>query len=171
MNLDSECPFWTQQLLCEEKSKCFVFRVEESDIPISWKSSETDLINLESSNLKTEKTNSSKEEWFLDDYNQAVYVNLKTNPAGWTGYQGKKIWSIIYEENFFNDHEKTFSDEKIFNNVISGLHASISSHLSEFYFEEGKNKSKPNFRLFFEKVGNHPERISNLYFIYSLLLR
>jgi len=116
-----------------------------------------------------EKSVPSAEEWFFEEEDQGVYVNLKENQEAWTGYQGQKIWSVIYGENCFN--QEMCKEEKMFNNLISGLHTSISSHLTEYYFEEGRNKSKPNFRLFFEKVGNFPERIKNLYFIYSVLLR
>lgn len=33
------------------------------------------------------------------------------------------------------------------------------------------NRTYPNYPLYFERVGNHPERIRNLFFIYSVLLR
>lgn len=62
-------------------------------------------------------------------------------------------------------------EEKMFNRLISGLHSSISTHLSEYYFEEGKKNSKPNIGLYFQKVGDFPDRIQNLYFLYSVLLR
>ena len=107
---------------------------------------------------------------FSNQKEQGVYVDLKKNQEAWTGYQGQQIWSVIYGENCFKDQEMCM-EEKMFNNLISGFHTSISSHLTEFYFEEGRNKSKPNFRLFFEKVGNFPERIRNLYFVYSVLMR
>lgn len=60
-------------------------------------------------------------------------------------------------------------EERLFYRIISGLHTSISTQLTEYYGE--KNNTKPNVELFFEKVGNHPDRMSNLYFAYSVLLR
>jgi len=61
-------------------------------------------------------------------------------------------------------------EERLLNRMISGLHTSISTQLSEYYINE-KNKTFPNVDLFFEKVGDHPERMANLYFAHSVLLR
>jgi len=133
----------------------------------------TDPISLGNSDISSvvaENSVPNSDEWFFEEQTDSVYVNLKVNQEAWTGYQGQNIWSVIYSENCFKDQDMCM-EEKIFNNLISGLHTSISSHLSEFYFEENRNKSKPNFRLYFQKVGDHPERIKNLYFIYSVLLR
>jgi ERO1-like protein alpha len=54
-----------------------------------------------------------------------------------------------------------------------GLHSSVSSHLSEFYIDLEKRGTVkyPNVDVYFEKVGSHPERIRNLYYYYSFLLR
>lgn len=56
---------------------------------------------------------------------------------------------------------------------MSGLHSSVSSHLSEYYidFEKDRNKMYANHTLYFEKVGNFKDRIRNLYYYYSVLLR
>jgi len=43
--------------------------------------------------------------------------------------------------------------------------------LSEFFVDLKTNQTYPNYPLYFERVGNHPERIRNLFFIYSVLLR
>jgi len=59
----------------------------------------------------------------------------------------------------------------LFNRVISGLHTSISSHIYEYYIPPGKKEYEPNWALYFEKVGNYQERVENLYFAYSLVLR
>ena len=61
-------------------------------------------------------------------------------------------------------------EERLLYRTISGLHTSISTQLSEHYGLT-PNKTTPNLNLFFEKVGNHPERIENLYFAYTVLLR
>ena len=173
MNLDTDCPFWAQQLLCTDKSKCIVWRSEDSEIPPPWKTQKTDLISLgnsDISNVVDEKSVVNNDEWFFEQEDEGVYVNLKINQEAWTGYQGQKIWAVIYGENCFKDQDLCM-EERVFNNLISGLHTSISSHLTEFYIDENRNRSKPNFRLYFEKVANYPERIKNLYFIYSVLLR
>jgi len=69
-----------------------------------------------------------------------------------------------------NLHEMC-TEERIFNRMISGLHTSISTQLSVNYIDFDNNKSYPNIQMFFEKVGDHPDRILNLYFAYSVVLR
>ena len=63
------------------------------------------------------------------------------------------------------------TEERVLNRIISGLHTSISTQLSEFYIDFERNRTYPNIDMFFEKVGDHPERILNLYFAYSVFLR
>ena len=62
-------------------------------------------------------------------------------------------------------------EEALFNRLISGLHASINSHIFEFYTDPDTKENTPNYEVYFERVGNFPERIENIYFAYSVLLR
>lgn len=56
--------------------------------------------------------------------------------------------------------------------IISGLHSSISTQLSYNYADKDRDdKSYPNVKLFFKKVGDYPNRIRNLFFLYSVLMR
>lgn len=43
----------------------------------------------------------------------------------------------------------------MFNRIISGLHASISSHICEYYIPEWKDTYEPNWKFYFDKVGNY----------------
>jgi hypothetical protein len=52
-----------------------------------------------------------------------------------------------------------------------GLHASISIHLCADYFDAKTGEWGMNLDCFIEKVGNHPERIENLYFLFILVTR
>ena len=63
------------------------------------------------------------------------------------------------------------SEERLFYKVISGLHTSINTQLSYNYIDFDKNKTYQNFEMFFKTVGDYPERILNLYFAYSVILR
>jgi ERO1-like protein alpha len=49
----------------------------------------------------------------------------------------------------------------------------VNTQLSELYidFESDRKKMVPNWRMYFEKVGDYPDRIKNLHFYYSVLLR
>jgi len=64
-------------------------------------------------------------------------------------------------------------EQRALNRVLSGLHTSVNTQLSELYidFESDRKKMVPNWRMYFEKVGDYPDRIKNLHFYYSVLLR
>lgn len=52
------------------------------------------------------------------------------------------------------------------------MHSSVSSHLSEYFIDfDASSDPYPNTKMYFEKVGNHEDRIKNLYFAYTLVLR
>eukprot|EP01016_Furgasonia_blochmanni_P049515 TRINITY_DN7523_c0_g1_i3.p1 TRINITY_DN7523_c0_g1~~TRINITY_DN7523_c0_g1_i3.p1 ORF type:complete len:496 (-),score=132.46 TRINITY_DN7523_c0_g1_i3:109-1596(-) len=185
VNLENECPFWAQKLICTQPGKCSVCKCEDPEIPVSWKTedkkSKVDQSPLQDllapwSSLPHEKKDEEGGNfiWYVEDPENAagVYVNLKLNPEAFTGYQGQKIWSAIYSENCFKgDVSNMCLEERTLNRMISGLHTSISTQLSEYYIDFEYNVTKPNLWMFFEKVGNYPERILNLYFVYSVMLR
>lgn len=60
---------------------------------------------------------------------------MNTNIESFTNYNGSMIWKLIYEENCFKGKifEEMCYEEKVLYNVISGLHTSISTHLSRFH--------------------------------------
>ena len=43
----------------------------------------------------------------------------------------------------------------MFNRIISGFHASISSHICEYFIPEGKTDYEPSWKFYFDKVGNY----------------
>ena len=69
------------------------------------------------------------------------------------------------------ENKRMIKEEKIFNRLIGGVHSSISSHISEYFLFGESEIFQSNIRFYFEKVGNFPERIENLYFSLSFLLR
>lgn len=62
-------------------------------------------------------------------------------------------------------------EKRVFYRVISGMHASISTHLCHDYLNQTTGEWGPNVACYMERLHNHPERISNLYFNYALVLR
>lgn len=102
------------------------------------------------------------------DGENGVYVDLIENPERYTGYAGpsaNKIWRSIYEENCFvqnnqltnttenalNSHGSLWGqckERKLFYRVVSGLHASISVHLSDQFFDK-ESGNWVNFLLTF----------------------
>ncbi|KAA8642306.1 hypothetical protein EYZ11_002896 [Aspergillus tanneri] len=62
-------------------------------------------------------------------------------------------------------------EKRVFHRVISGMHASISTHLCWDYLNQTTGTWHPNLQCFKERLHDHPERISNLYFNYALVSR
>ncbi|KAK4054599.1 endoplasmic oxidoreductin-1 [Microbotryomycetes sp. JL221] len=62
-------------------------------------------------------------------------------------------------------------EKRVFYRVISGLHASISIHICDDYLDQKTGLWAPNLECFVTRIGQHPERLQNVYFTYVLLLR
>lgn len=60
-------------------------------------------------------------------------------------------------------------EKRMFYRVISGLHSSISTHLCyEYYYkidDDGKGVWKANVECYKDRVGNHKDRLNNLYYL------
>ena len=71
--------------------------------------------------------------------------------------------------------ELAFDDEclekRVFHRIISGMHASISTHICADYLNKTTGIWGPNLQCYKDRIAKHPERISNLYFNYAVLLR
>lgn len=62
-------------------------------------------------------------------------------------------------------------EKRVFHRIISGMHASISTHICWEYFNQTTEEWGPNVQCYKDRLHNHPERISNLYFNYALVSR
>ena len=69
------------------------------------------------------------------------------------------------------DFEDECLEKRVFYRVISGMHASISTHLCHDYLNQTTGQWGPNLQCYKRRLHNHPERIANLYFNYALTLR
>ncbi|CEG36200.1 endoplasmic oxidoreductin-1 [Plasmopara halstedii] len=106
-----------------------------------------------------------------------TYINLLENPERYTGYSGiqaERIWKAIYEENCFTPADESALDgmcleERVYYRLISGLQASINTHIALTY-KFGENWGM-NPSLFVQRVGKHRERLQNLYFAYLFVMR
>ncbi|CAO1632289.1 unnamed protein product [Sympodiomycopsis kandeliae] len=67
-------------------------------------------------------------------------------------------------------HEQCL-EKRVFYRVISGLHASISTHICSEYLDQGTGEWSPNLECFISRISQHPERLQNVYFNYVLLVR
>lgn len=62
-------------------------------------------------------------------------------------------------------------EQRLFYRLLSGMQASISAHLCYDYLNQTTGKWGPNLPLFMERVGDHQERLNNLFFNYVLVSR
>jgi hypothetical protein len=105
--------------------------------------------------------------------------------GGLSGHQGQAaqdLKSVLKEHNRqqamktggFED-ELEFEDEclekRVFYRVVSGMHASISTHLCHDYLNQSTGKWGPNLQCYKERLHEHPERLSNLYFNFAFVSR
>ncbi|MCJ1455927.1 endoplasmic oxidoreductin-1 [Mycoblastus sanguinarius] len=67
--------------------------------------------------------------------------------------------------------EDEYLEKRIFYRIISGMHASISTHICSDYLNQTTGTWGPNLQCYQDRLATHPERISNLYFDYAILLR
>lgn len=62
-------------------------------------------------------------------------------------------------------------EQRAFYRIISGMHTSISTHLCYDYFNQSTGEWFHNTTCYRQRLHNHPERLSNLYFNYALVTR
>ncbi|GJJ74818.1 hypothetical protein EMPS_07176 [Entomortierella parvispora] len=67
--------------------------------------------------------------------------------------------------------EESCLEKRVYYRLISGLHASISIHICDEWFNQTTGEWGPNLDCFISRVGMHPERLENIYFDYVVLLR
>ncbi|KAL8933051.1 MAG: hypothetical protein Q9211_005989, partial [Gyalolechia sp. 1 TL-2023] len=62
-------------------------------------------------------------------------------------------------------------EKRVFHRIISGMHASISTHICVDYLNQTTGQWGPNLQCYIDRLATQPERVSNLYFNYALLVR
>ena len=115
-----------------------------------------------------------------DNCSDCDYVDLTRNPERFTGYSGEsahRVWRAIYEENCFRPSsvksthfssaflpqvlEGMCLEKRAFYRAISGLHASITVHLTSQH-PEGTEDSKSN-NLFPGKSRNYHDPLTTMW--------
>lgn len=69
------------------------------------------------------------------------------------------------------ENEDECLEKRVFYRVMSGMHASISTHLCWEFLNQTTGEWQPNVECYTSRLHTHPERISNLYFNYALVTR
>ncbi|KAH7908468.1 hypothetical protein BJ138DRAFT_1068768 [Hygrophoropsis aurantiaca] len=62
-------------------------------------------------------------------------------------------------------------EKRVYYKIISGMHASISTHICLEYLNQTTGELGPNLQCFVTRVASHPERLQYIYFNTVLLLR
>ncbi|KAG9247016.1 endoplasmic reticulum Oxidoreductin 1-domain-containing protein [Calycina marina] len=62
-------------------------------------------------------------------------------------------------------------EKRVFYRVISGMHTSISTHLCWDFLNQTTGEWGPNLQCYKDRLHQHADRVSNLYFNYALVLR
>ena len=71
----------------------------------------------------------------------------------------------------FGEFDDECIEKRVFYRVISGMHASISTHLCYDYLNQQTGEWGPNLTCYKERLHNRPDRISNIYFNFALMSR
>lgn len=110
-------------------------------------------------------------------------VEQSPNLVGFGGLQAAKDFKNVLEQHeraqvvnsAARDDPYPLDDEclekRVFHRLVSGMHASISTHLCWDYFNQTTGQWLPNVQCYKERLHNHPERLSNLYFDFAVLVR
>ena len=185
--LDRPCPYWPDDGMCARR-ECAVESCADDEVPAPWLEEERnrsewrgtgggdalpgflceavdagpDAAVDRSFAATVDWSESGGDEVWIDqpvDEAGMIYVDLKANPEGHTGYDGepaRRIWRAIYEENCFDLDEAPSPKEqlvlawrrdvvrdtgapsiqgqclerRVFYKLVSGLQASISTHIA-----------------------------------------
>lgn len=184
IDLWKECPFWKDGGLLCTNQRCSVPSVEDEKIPQEWSMESLSSVKMSSvfgeSHMLQSCDHTAKEFCIIDDESGgARYVDLPTNPERFTGYQGEpanRVWASIYSENCFGipnnkDNTEVCTEKRVFYKLISGLHASISTHICYDWLDVKTGEWAPNLDCFIWKIGKFPDRIENLYLNYAIYIR
>lgn len=69
------------------------------------------------------------------------------------------------------EFDDTCLEKRVFYRVVSGMHASITAHLCWEHLNQTTGQWAPNLACYEHRLHNFPDRVSNIYFNYALVLR
>ncbi|MCQ2816796.1 MAG: ERO1 family protein [archaeon] len=165
-------------MICRSSS-CQICSCEVDEVPSIWQQeSHHDKIKLEIEekfSKWTEKFNFNSEQWLLDDDvdpPEGSFVNLLKNPEGFTGYKGTHIWKAIFSENCFADKLINLCTEDLtFYRIFSGWLSNTNMQIGMNFHDLKTNRTFINVPFIITRLLNNKERIDNLFFLYSLMVK
>ncbi|KAF2277398.1 endoplasmic oxidoreductin [Westerdykella ornata] len=94
---------------------------------------------------------------------QGVQQNIQSAIAHGTAVPASQLDPVEFDD--------TCLEKRVFHRVISGMHASISTHLCWEYLDQKTGQWHPNLTCYEQRLHNFPDRVSNIYFNYALIMR
>lgn len=186
VNLARDCPFWSRSGKCR-LNQC---PIEEEDREDRVTHVGIHLVDRTLTPEDKEFTKHIPIEEYSDDHNgerwiadehldtDGVFVDLIKNPERYSGYNGSEIWHELWQENILKLQFPTHGNHEDFlYRIVSGVQVNINSHISHYYLEDLEHAHdvqledfQPNYSIFYERIGKHPDRIKNLFYLYAFLL-
>lgn len=173
--LDMNCPFFECQSICFSPGCQLDLDVHSQEYNYDV---DNELENLNEDSFLDSlcpKNNQNQiiedSEWCELNDRDGVIIDISRNPERFTGYvptPERNIWGMIYQNQLEGECPM---EQHVFYQIISGFHSSVSTHLSNEYYNNATNTWEPNLDLFKFKVGNYPDRIANIYLNYALVTR
>lgn len=201
INLHRKCPFWEEKPFCLLNSCAVTPCEQEQIPPFVVDYYDLAKVKYPSVEHNISYLKKLSDEFLVLEQNDpdAVFVNLLDNPERFTGYAGsnaQRVWNTIYgqnscsedsesrQSNFINhmtsepltpeearESSMESLEKRVYYRIVSGLHASISTHIAMEFLDTESGKWVKNFELFHDRVGSHSERIKNMFFVYMVILR
>lgn len=104
-------------------------------------------------------------------HNAALFGSSASTPNKLQEQAALDLRHVIQDRDAGDDNTDECLEKRVFYRVISGMHASISTHLCYDYLNQTTGQWGPNLHCYESRLHDYPDRISNLYFNYALVLR
>jgi len=109
----------------------------------------------------------------------AEFVDLVDNPEQYTGYSAaagaSRIWEEVHAHNALQEGARRGDlpvEQRLFGRLLSGIHASVSSHIAANYLLDQRNGTWGlELDEYARRLADHPERLASLHFTYLTVLR
>ena len=179
INLEPECSIFHQEMICRDTA-CQICECSNNEVPRVWKQpsgiDENIVTQMDDPfNKFVEKYNFDSKQWLLKediDPKDGTYINLLKNPEGYTGYKGAHIWNAIFKENCFTEKYSSLCvEDKIFSNIFTGWLAVTNFEIGCNFRNRNSNQKYVNITYVANKFLYQKDKIDNLFFLYSLILK
>ena len=179
INLEPECSIFHQEMICRDTA-CQICECSNNEVPRVWKQpkgiDENIVTQMDDPFTKlVEKYNFDSKQWLLKediDPIDGTYINLLKNPEGYTGYKGSHIWNAIFKENCFTEKYSSLCvEDKIFSNIFTGWLAVTNFEIGCNFRNRNTKEKYVNITYVANKFLYQKDKIDNLFFLYSLILK